>query len=100
MNFRLRFLTSTKVLDDIASDLLEVATVRDKDEFRLKLMDRRFRSLVSSSNLVTQQDIETYSKVLRNSTLTYSQLTSIAKKLSKALNAHYKTLSVILRKWV
>ena len=92
MNFRLRFLTSTKVLDDIASDLLEVATVRDKDEFRLKL--------VNSSNLVTQQDIETYGKVLRNSTLTYSQLTSIAKKLSKALNAHYKTLSVILRKWV
>ena len=100
MNFHRKLLTSTKVIEDIASDLIEVASVKDKEEFRLKLMDRRYKSLVSSSNLVTRQDIENYRNVIHNTSLTYAQLTMVAKKLSKALNAHYQTLSVILRKWV
>lgn len=100
MNFHRKLLTSTEVLEDIASDLIEVASVKDKEEFRLKLMDRRYKSLVSSSNLVTRQDIENYRNVIHNTSLTYAQLTMVAKKLSKALNAHYQTLSVILRKWV
>ena len=100
MNFHRKLLTSTKVIDYISSDLIEVASVKDKEEFRLKLMDRRYKSLVSSSNLVTRQDIENYRNVIHNTSLTYAQLTMVAKKLSKALNAHYQTLSVILRKWV
>lgn len=100
MSSRRKIQTSIEVISSIADDLIEIASVKDKEEFRLKLMQRRFQSLVSSSSLVTKQDINAFRNAFRSNTLTYTQLCQLSKKLSKALNAHYKTLSVILRKWV
>lgn len=86
-------------LDSIASDLIEVSKVIDRDELRLQLMNKRIKELVNASNLVTQSEIRQFTDEFRRKDISYAQLCKLGKKLGKSLNSHYRTLANILQNW-
>lgn len=98
MNFHRNFLISIEVIDEIATDLIEVCNnTSNKDQYRLNMMTNRFKHLMNCSALITVEDINRFTECFRSSTLSAHQLSKIANKLSKSIDSHYKTLCTIFK---
>lgn len=88
------------VLEEIADDLIEVATnAKDKESFRLKIMSEKFKYLSDCALSVDKDCIMSLSDAVKRTPPSSAEMAKLLKKIASRLNEYIKTLNSILRKW-
>lgn len=100
MIFRPRMRLSIRVFNSILDDL-EFAQTKgaDKAAYRVELLNKKMKTLVHSSKLVSSSEIRECLSILRRSESSPKQLAIALKKIQKSLLQQQRSLQTLLRKW-